>query len=46
MKLLIIGIDGATWTVIDPLLAQGRMPNMARLIEQGTRSVLTAMVLP
>lgn len=43
MKLLIIGIDGATWTVIDPLIAQGRLPNIARLIEQGTRTVLTAI---
>jgi arylsulfatase A-like enzyme len=43
MKLLIIGLDGATWSVIDPLLEQGRMPNLARLLERGTRCVSTAI---
>lgn len=42
MRLLIIGLDGATWMVIDPLLQQGRLPNLARLIENGTRCVATA----
>lgn len=42
MKLLIIGVDGAAWKVIDPLIEQGRMPHMARLIERGTRCMLTA----
>lgn len=40
MELLIIGIDGATWEVIDPLLDQGRLPNMARLINGGARATL------
>ena len=43
MRLLIIGVDGATWTVIDPLIAQGRLPNMARLIERGTRTMLRSI---
>lgn len=36
----VIGIDGATWKVIDPLLARGKVPNLARLIERGVRTPL------
>lgn len=42
MRLLIIGLDGATWKVMDPLLDQGRLPNTARLLKSGTRAVLRA----
>jgi len=43
MRLLIIGIDGITWNVVDPLISQGRLPNLARLIKQGARGVSTAI---
>ena len=43
MRLFIIGLDGTTWTVIDPLLKQGRLPNIARVIENGARGVSTAI---
>jgi hypothetical protein len=42
-KLTIVGIDGATWDRIDPLIAQGRMPNLERLIEGGVRSDLRSL---
>lgn len=34
-RVLIFGFDGATWDVLDPLIAQGRMPNLAALAARG-----------
>ncbi len=39
-RLLIIGLDGATYYVLDPLMADGRMPNLKQFIERGTAGVL------
>jgi hypothetical protein len=39
-RVLIVGIDGATFSVIDALLAEGALPTFARLIENGARAPL------
>jgi hypothetical protein len=39
-QLLLVGLDGADWRVIDPLLAAGRLPHLARLIAGGSRAPL------
>ena len=39
-RLLIIGLDGATFDVLDPLMEDGRMPNLKRFIAGGTAGVL------
>ncbi len=39
-KVLVIGVDGATWNVIDPLIAQGKLPNFQRLVKTGVKAKL------
>ncbi len=45
-RLLIIGLDGATWAVADRLIAQGRMPNLAALVASGARAPLRSTTPP
>lgn len=45
-RLLIVGWDGATWETIDPLLAAGRLPNLARMIGFGSTARLASTVIP
>ena len=37
VKVAIFGVDGAEWSVIDPLIEQGKMPVMQKLLEQSVR---------
>ncbi len=39
-KVLVVGLDGADWAILDPLLAQGKLPNLAGLIQRGVRAKL------
>ncbi|PYT16002.1 MAG: hypothetical protein DMF51_05630 [Acidobacteria bacterium] len=34
-RIVLVGIDGGDWDVIDPLIAAGRLPNLARLKKEG-----------
>ncbi len=40
VRLVLIGLDGADWEILDPLMRQGRLPNLARLVAAGTRADL------
>ena len=42
-RVLVFAIDGATWKLADPLMADGRMPNFARLVAQGARADLETL---
>ncbi len=37
-KVLIVGLDGADWEIVDPLMAAGRMPNLKALVARGVRA--------
>jgi predicted AlkP superfamily phosphohydrolase/phosphomutase len=39
-KLMLIGIDSATWHVMTPLIQSGKLPNFARLIQRGAHGPL------
>jgi predicted AlkP superfamily phosphohydrolase/phosphomutase len=41
---VLIGLDGATFTVLDPLMTDGTMPFLAALVDSGVRSELRSVV--
>jgi predicted AlkP superfamily phosphohydrolase/phosphomutase len=45
-KLLVIGLDAATFDVIDPLVEAGDLPNLARLLRGGARGTLRSTTHP
>lgn len=45
-RVLIIGLDGATFDVLNPLMEAGRMPHLRRLIETGTSGILDSTKPP
>jgi predicted AlkP superfamily phosphohydrolase/phosphomutase len=44
--LLVVGWDGATWKVADPLLDAGRLPALAELVRRGASAELESTVIP
>jgi len=42
-KIFLIGLDGATWDVMMPLVEQGKLPNMQRLMNNGVYGNLTTI---
>jgi tetratricopeptide (TPR) repeat protein len=48
-KVVLIGLDGADWNIVDPLIDAGRMPHLARLSRSGVRGrlrTITPMLSP
>ncbi|CAN5550238.1 alkaline phosphatase family protein [soil metagenome] len=45
-KAVVIGLDSATWTVIRPWMAEGSMPNLARLMKDGVSGSLESVLPP
>lgn len=45
-RVLVLGLDGATWTLLDPLLAQNKLPTLDKLIQNGSRSILRSCIQP
>jgi predicted AlkP superfamily phosphohydrolase/phosphomutase len=45
-RLLIIGLDGATFDVLDPMMDSGRMPHLKAFIDKGVAGVLRSTQPP
>jgi len=45
-RVLIIGLDGATFDILNPMMEAGRMPNLAELIRTGTAGILESTKPP
>jgi len=44
LKVAVIGWDGADWDIVRPLMAQGRLPHLQRLVKRGASGELHSMV--
>jgi len=45
-KIFIIGLDSATWTLVRPWIAQGLLPNLAKLVAEGASGPLESAIPP
>jgi predicted AlkP superfamily phosphohydrolase/phosphomutase len=45
-RVLIIGLDGATWGVLDPWISDGSLPNLAKLRQSGSWGELRSTIPP
>jgi len=45
-RVLVIGIDGATFDLIHPWAKEGHLPNLARLMSEGTHGLLESTLPP
>lgn len=45
-RLLVVGLDGATFDLIRPWIAEGRLPNLAQLIKDGCSGPLRSTIQP
>jgi predicted AlkP superfamily phosphohydrolase/phosphomutase len=46
LKVFVLGLDGATWDVLSPLVRGGDLPNLARLMEGGASGTLGSVFPP
>jgi predicted AlkP superfamily phosphohydrolase/phosphomutase len=42
-KVALLGLDGASWEYLEPLFAEGKLPNLARLAREGARARLRSV---
>lgn len=45
-KILLIGLDGATFNLINPLIKKGKLPNLDKIIQKGVRGNLKSSLWP
>jgi len=45
-KVVVIGLDGADWRLLNPWLRNGELPTLARLVSEGTAGKLRSTIRP
>ena len=45
-RLMVLGLDGATWTVLEPMRKRGLMPNLDALLRRAAYGTLTSIIPP
>jgi hypothetical protein len=43
LNVVLVGLDGADWRVLDPLMEAGELPTFSRFVEQGSRASLQSL---
>lgn len=46
MKVLVIGLDGATFNVLNPLIKKGKLLNIKKLVQNGVHGILRSSIPP
>jgi predicted AlkP superfamily phosphohydrolase/phosphomutase len=46
VELIVLGIDGASFNVLDPLIKEGTLPNIKKMIDGGARGYLESTFMP
>lgn len=46
IETLVIGLDGATWDILDPLMERGQMPALRELVGRGAKAPLRTVMPP
>jgi predicted AlkP superfamily phosphohydrolase/phosphomutase len=45
-NVLVIGLDGASFEILHPLMKEGRLPNLARLVSEGSSGIFESTIPP
>ena len=45
-RVLVIGLDGASWDILEPLIQDGKLPTFDRLYQEGSHGILMSTVPP
>lgn len=45
-RLIVIGLDGGTYDLIDPWISSGDLPNLKKISESGVKAPLQSVILP
>lgn len=45
-RVLVIGLDGATWDILNPLMRDGKLPHLKKLLERSAQGVLMSSIPP